>query len=57
MLTLSRAGTRAGTNRVAFTGRTTKATLKPGAYEAQLTARDPAGNRSRAVKVSFRVVK
>jgi hypothetical protein len=56
-ITLTRAGTRAGTNKLAFTGRAGKTTLKPGSYLAQLTARDPAGNRSKGVTVAFTVVK
>jgi hypothetical protein len=45
-----------GANSVAFSGRIGFRPLKPGRYQATLTATDAAGNRSRPVLVYFRVV-
>jgi hypothetical protein len=56
-LTLTRRGGRAGVNQVAFSGRVGRLTLKPGSYQASLSARDAAGNRSKAVVVRFTVVR
>jgi Tol biopolymer transport system component len=53
---ISRAGLRAGTNRIAFSGRIGRKTLKPGAYRARLRATNAAG-ASRWVRLSFRVVR
>jgi hypothetical protein len=55
--TLTRAKARLGLNQIAFSGRVGKRRLRPGAYRAVLTAIDPAGNRSRAIRLSFRVVR
>jgi hypothetical protein len=57
VLTLTRAATRAGSNRVAFSGRTRRSRLKPGTYRARLVARDRAGNRSKPVTLTFTVVR
>ena len=46
-----------GVNRVALTGRLGKVRLKPGTYRAAITATDPAGNRSRAVRLRFTVLR
>jgi hypothetical protein len=55
VVTLTRARTVAGANRVAFTGRVGRRALKRGAYRARLVATDAAGNRSRPVRLTFRV--
>jgi Tol biopolymer transport system component len=55
--TLNRAKTIRGANRVRYTGRIGRKKLRPGPYRATLTATDVAGNRSRARRVSFRVVR
>jgi Tol biopolymer transport system component len=55
--TLKRSKTHVGANRIAYTGRIGKKRLRPGPYRATLTATDAAGNRSRARRVSFRVVR
>jgi hypothetical protein len=54
---LSRAGTRAGTNRVAFTGRIGRKALRPGRYRATVTAADRAGNVSAPRTIRFRIVR
>lgn len=54
--TLTRTG-RAGTNSTAFSGRAGRRALRPGTYRATLTARDAAGNHSKAVRVGFRIVR
>ena len=48
---------RAGGNRVRFTGRVGRRTLRPGRYRATLTAVDAAGARSQARAVTFRIVR
>ncbi len=48
---------RAGGNRVRFSGRVGRRTLRPGRYRATLTAVDQAGNRSKASAVRFRIVR
>jgi uncharacterized delta-60 repeat protein len=48
---------RAGGNRVRFSGRVGRRTLRPGRYRATLTAVDKAGNRSKASAVRFRIVR
>ena len=48
---------RAGGNRVRFSGRVGRRTLRPGRYRATLTAVDRAGNRSKASAVRFRIVR
>jgi hypothetical protein len=57
LFTLTRPGAHAGANRVAFSGRTKRATLRQGSYRARLTARDRAGNRSKTVTLKFAVVR
>jgi hypothetical protein len=42
---------------VAFSGKIGKTALRPGDYTASITATDAAGNRSKAVRVKFTVVK
>jgi Tol biopolymer transport system component len=54
---LVRARTRAGVNRIAYTGRTRKRTLRPGRYRATVRATDAAGNRSMPRRVTFTVVR
>jgi hypothetical protein len=56
VVTLHRNNVRAGAGRIAFSGRVGRTTLAPGAYFAQLAARDPAGNRSKSVTLRFTVV-
>ena len=56
-MTLTRAKTKPGANTVSFTGRVGKKKLKPGGYRATLVATDPAGNRSKAARVAFTVVR
>lgn len=46
-----------GVNRKKFSGRIGRGKLKPGRYRATLTATDAAGNRSRAKRLTFKVVK
>jgi hypothetical protein len=46
---------RAGRNRVAFTGRLTRKALAAGRYRAVLTAADAAGNRSKAQTIAFAI--
>jgi uncharacterized delta-60 repeat protein len=48
---------RTGANRVRFSGRVGRRTLRPGRYRATLTAVDPAGNRSKPSAVRFRIVR
>ena len=47
--------TRAGTNRIAYTGRTRGRVLRPGRYRATVRAADAAGNRSAPKRVTFTV--
>jgi hypothetical protein len=47
----------AGVNRTHFSGRLGKHTLRPGSYQATLTATDAAGNTSKAVRLGFRIVR
>lgn len=47
----------AGSRRVDFSGRLGKRALCPGRYRAVVTARDAAGNRSRAYRVAFKIVR
>ncbi|HUO75075.1 MAG TPA: hypothetical protein VMU39_30220 [Solirubrobacteraceae bacterium] len=56
LLTLVRAHLRAGTNRVAFSGRYGHKRLAKGTYTATITATDAAGNRSRARSLTITVV-
>ena len=55
--TLVRARTRAGTNRIAYTGRIRRRVLRPGRYRATVRAVDAAGNRSAPRRVAFTVVR
>ena len=55
--TLTRRSARAGLNRVRFSGRIGRRALKLGRHRAILRAVDPAGNRSRARTLSFKVVR
>ena len=48
---------RQGANRVAFTGRIASRALKPGSYQATLTATDAAKNASKPKTVKFTVVR
>jgi hypothetical protein len=54
--TLTRAG-KQGRNSHRFSGRIGRRALRPGRYRASLTATDKAGNRSRAKRVRFRIVR
>ncbi len=54
---LSRAGTRARRNRIAFSGRVGRKTLRPGRYRATVTATDRAGNVSAPRTIRFRIVR
>jgi virginiamycin B lyase len=54
--TLTRSG-KHGKNRVKFTGRIGKKALKRGSYRLVVTAIDSAGNKSKAKRLAFRVVK
>ena len=51
-----RASAVAGRNSTRFSGRIGRRSLAPGSYRARLTAVDRAGNRSRTVNVSFRIL-
>jgi hypothetical protein len=57
VVAVSRAGTRQGVNRVAFTGRVGKRVLRRGPYRAAIVSTDRAGNRSMRVFVRFTVVR
>ena len=52
---LVRARTRAGANRIAYTGRTRGRVLRPGRYRATVRATDAAGNRSVPKRIAFTV--
>ena len=56
MVTLERALTHAGANRVAFAGRVGRRTFPPGRYRATVGATDAAGNRALPRRVRFRIV-
>ena len=47
----------AGANTVKITGRLKGKNLKPGRYRLRLTAKDAAGNTSKAITIDFRIVK
>jgi uncharacterized delta-60 repeat protein len=47
----------AGRNRVRFSGRVGRRTLRPGRYRATLTAVDKAGSRSKPSALTFRIVR
>jgi extracellular elastinolytic metalloproteinase len=53
---LEKANLRAGTQQLRFSGRFRSRALRAGPYRATLTATDLAGNRSRAIRLTFRVV-
>jgi phage protein D len=55
--TLARPHSRAGRNRVGFTGRVRGRALRPGRYRATVQAIDAAGNRSTPRSVDFVVVR
>ncbi|MBA3262092.1 MAG: M36 family metallopeptidase [Thermoleophilaceae bacterium] len=55
--TLVRAYLPAGARQVAFSGRIGRRALRPGAYRATISATDPAGNRSRVVRLTFSIVR
>jgi hypothetical protein len=57
MGTLVRKNLLAGAQRVRFSGRFRSRALKPGSYRATIVATDPGGKRSRAARVTFRVVR
>ena len=46
----------AGANRIAFSGRIGRRTLRPGSYRATIRTTDAAGNRSQPKSTSFRIV-
>jgi extracellular elastinolytic metalloproteinase len=48
---------RAGVQRVRFSGRVRSHALRVGVYRASVVATDPGGNRSRAARVTFRIVR
>ncbi len=48
---------KAGVNRVAFSGRIGSRKLSPGSYQATLTATDLSGNASKPKTISFTIVK
>ena len=52
-----KASGRSGSNSVAFKGRVSGRALAPGAYRLALTAVDPAGNRSKQVATTFKIVR
>lgn len=54
--TLRRTG-KTGANSVAFSGRIGKKALKPASYRLTITATDSAGNKSKATRASFRIVR
>jgi hypothetical protein len=47
----------AGTNSLRFSGRLAQKPLKPGSYRLVGVARDAAGNKSKAARTSFRIVR
>jgi hypothetical protein len=55
--TLTRPGQDAGARSVRFSGRRGAKALPPGSYRATLVATDAAGNRSKAVRLGFTVVR
>jgi hypothetical protein len=54
---LTRKRLKAGRNSVAFSGRVGRSALARGGYRATVTAKDAAGNASRARRTSFRIVR
>ena len=55
--TLTRKHLVSGRQTIQFTGRFQGKALKPGSYRATITAKDAAGNRSKAVTATFTIVK
>jgi Domain of unknown function (DUF4394) len=55
--TLRRSNRPAGRNEFPFSGRIGRRALAPGGYRARITATDPAGNRSRARRGRFTIVR
>lgn len=55
--TLVRTSFRPGMQRVRFNGKIRRRALPPGAYRATIRATDAHGNRSRAVRLTFRIVR
>jgi hypothetical protein len=55
--TLTRKSQPAATNHVKFSGRIGRRALRPGKYRASITATDPAGNRSKAKQLTFKIVR
>ena len=53
---LEKANLRPGAQQLRFSGRFKSRRLRAGRYRATLTATDIAGNRSRAIRLTFRVV-
>jgi len=53
--TLTRAETRRGLNRIAFSGRLGRRALPAGRYRATVGAVDAAGNRAAGQRVRFRI--
>jgi hypothetical protein len=54
---LTRRRQKTGANTVRFSGRIKRRALAPGSYRASVRAFDPAGNRSRARRVTFTIVR
>jgi hypothetical protein len=54
--TLTRSQQGAGAHSIAFSGRIGSKALRPGRYEALITATNPSGNTSRRVTLPFRIV-
>lgn len=54
---LIRKGLAAGLRKIKFSGRIGRRALKPGRYRAAITATDARGNRSKAARPRFRVVR
>jgi DNA-binding beta-propeller fold protein YncE len=55
--TLTRGNLPAGRTRIRFSGRIGTRALAPGHYRATVKATDPAGNRSRAIRAAFSVLR
>jgi hypothetical protein len=55
--TLTRASRPAGANSIPFSGRIGRRALAPGSYRVTVTATDPTGNRSKARRASFTIVR
>jgi hypothetical protein len=57
MGTLVRSNFGPGTQRVRFSGRFRKRALRPGSYRATIVATDLVGNRSRVIRLTFKIVR